>query len=116
MGYVTRMLSLAAKISRVREDERRFYVGAVAERDDGALVAYSNLPTRHGPMRHTHAEYRLTRHLGGARSVYVARTDALGNWALSKPCSKCEQVLRACGVSKVYFTVSDGEYGCLLLQ
>lgn len=115
MSYHTRMLNLASKISRVRKDERRFCVGAVAERNDGCIVACANLSTRAQPMRENHAEFRLSGRLDRVRVVYVARTLAGGEWGLAKPCPSCRMALRARGVSTVYYTVGKGEYAVLSL-
>ncbi len=116
MSYVTRMLHLAAKGSRVRKDERQFCLCAVAERNDGTTVMAQNLPTTDGPNHYCHAEARLSRKLDRGATVYVARTTASGAWANARCCEDCERVLRNAYVTRVYYTIGPGEYGVLDLR
>lgn len=51
--------------------------------------------------------------LSGA-TVYIYREDKLGRMRLSKPCSNCEMVLRACGIKCVVFsTNTEGQFDCV---
>lgn len=116
MSYVTRMLKLAARASRVRKDERQFCLCAVAERNDGTTVMAVNLPVADGPRPYAHAEARLSRKLDRGATVFVARTTATGAWANARCCEDCERALRNAYVKRVYYTVGPGEYGVLRLK
>ncbi len=45
--------------------------------------------------------------LSGA-TIYVARYNRNGELALARPCSRCEKLIRQCGIRKVYYTTSNG--------
>jgi len=66
-------------------------------------------------MPSMHAEARLTRKLDFYSTVYVARTMKLG-LGLARPCPDCQRALRRKRVTRVYYTISDNEYGVLELD
>lgn len=108
----TRFLNLAARISRIKRDSRNYFIGAVGIRADGTLVcAYNGAPPE--PCPEHHCEFRLCRKLDRGAIVYVARTGAYGDWALSKPCDSCMLRLMSKKVRRVYYTISKGEYGTI---
>lgn len=118
MSYVKRMLLEAAVVSRLKRDDRRFFIGAIGLRSDGTKVRACNGNPKE-PTREHHCEYRLSRKLDRGSTVFVART-LVGLWpnvllGTAKPCSNCQKVLRSRGVARVYYSISDDEYGCLYL-
>lgn len=109
-----KLLHIAAEVSRLKDDGRCFYLGAVALRKDGVLVsAFNGMQPEPNP-RH-HSESRLCRKLDKGATVYVSRTTADGEWANSKPCPDCERAMRSARVVKVYYTTSPNKYACLIL-
>jgi deoxycytidylate deaminase len=59
-----------------------------------------------------HAEADAIRNAGdsfGAK-LFVARVTPGGNLALAKPCSRCMDIIRECGIKKVYYTDENGEW------
>src|SRR5688500_6623337 len=111
MSYVRRMLMEAAMVSRLRKDDRRYFIGAIGIRADGTNVkAYNGNPKE--PTREHHCEYRLSRKLDRGATVYVARTLAglrrTGGQLLgvARPCPDCEKALRYRGVARVYYSIS----------
>jgi len=40
--------------------------------------------------------------------VYVARINNDGDFRMSKPCSMCQNAMRHCGISRVYYTTGKG--------
>jgi tRNA(Arg) A34 adenosine deaminase TadA len=108
------MLQEAAIVSRLKRDDRRFYIGAVGIRSDGTKVRACNGNPKE-PTRQHHCEFRLSRKLDREATVYVARTCADGSLGLARPCPDCTKALRYSGVRKVYYTITDGEYGVLSL-
>jgi tRNA(Arg) A34 adenosine deaminase TadA len=132
MSRIQELLWEAALVSRLKADDRRFYVGAIGIRKDGTKVrAYNGNPKE--PDRYHHAEYRLSRKLDRGSTVYVARAlrgagirpafrgtghSQVGGYSLigtAKPCHNCEKVLRYSGVTRVYYSITDTEWGCILL-
>lgn len=121
VSYVWRMLQEAAIVSRLKRDDRRFYIGAIGLRSDGTkVIAWNGNPKE--PTREHHCEYRLSRKLDRGSTVFLARTvysptgvNSQGLLANSRPCPDCEKVLRYRGVRKVYYTISEREYGVLYL-
>ena len=59
-----------------------------------------------------HAEARLCRKLDYYGEVFVARRTSEG-YRLAKPCPRCEARLRSRRVRRVYYTISNNEYGVL---
>lgn len=115
MASVKKYLKIAAKLSRSKDDERRFFLGAVALRNDDVLVySYNGAPKF--PDRKHHCEARLARKLDKGAVVYLARTTSDGEWADSRPCGACEKTLRTCGVRKVFYTIGPSEYGCISFE
>lgn len=114
MSYIKRMLKLAARVSRLKRDERRYYLGAVAERSDGIIVCAQN-GSPPEPCAEHHCEFRLTRKLNKWSTVYLARTIANGVWANSRPCRTCQIAMKSIKVKEVYYTVGPDQYGCLKL-
>lgn len=62
----------------------------------------------------THAECSAIKKAGthavGAK-LYVVRLTAAGKLANSKPCVRCQVVIKAAGIKKVYYSISEGEWG-----
>jgi len=46
----------------------------------------------------------LDRSITTGATMYVCRTNRMGEFRMSKPCAMCEEVLRFCGVKKVVYT------------
>lgn len=113
MSYISRMLSQAAVVSRLKKDDRRFYIGAIGIRSDGTKVRACNGNPKE-PTRQHHCEFRLSRKLDKGAVVFVSRTLGDGSLGCAKPCNDCEKVLRTVGVRKVYYSVPNG-FGCLEL-
>ena len=94
-----------------KSDNRTFLLGSVGIRSDGAMVKSLNSPTEI-PNRKTHSEYRLSKKLDYNSIVYVARVRlADGKFAMARPCVSCQKVLCSKRVSKVYYTISECEWG-----
>jgi cytidine deaminase len=108
---ITNYLSMAAKIATSKDDERSFHLGAIAIRNDGAIVKTMNAPSQ-VPSSKAHAEARLTRKMGFGAEVFVARV-AKGSkeWAMAKPCPNCQSILKAFRAYKVYYTIDASYYG-----
>lgn len=102
-------LELAAKVSRLKDDSRTYFHGAVGLRRDGVLVAASN-GNPHSPEPKHHCEYRLLRKLGKGGTVFLTRTYADGTWAYSAPCIHCQKALLAREVRRCYYTTGPGMY------
>ncbi len=112
MNYIKRMMRLAAVVSRLRRDDRHFYIGGVGVRLDGTIVKACNGNPKE-PTRQHHCEYRLSRKLGRGGVVFLCRTLGSGELGMARPCVDCEKLLRDRGIKKVYYSVSSNEYGCL---
>jgi deoxycytidylate deaminase len=109
---VRKFLNIAAKVARLKDDNRNFFIGAVAIRaDDVTVYAYNGAPKY--PTPEHHCEARLCRKLDKGAIVYVARTTNNGDWAMSKPCDNCTRILRRSKVKKVFYTIAPNEYGCI---
>ena len=104
---------IAALTACKRVDERSFLLGALGIRKDGVLVKSVNASSYY-PQRTGHAEARLCRKLTPHSVVYVARVRMSdGTFAMSRPCKDCQKILRSTGVSKVYYTISENEFGIM---
>lgn len=97
------------------DTDRKYCLGAVAKRLDGALVyAYNGRPTDvHAP---SHAEFRLSKKLDSSKTVFVSRINCnTGVIALSRPCQACQIALISKKVEKVIYSISKSEYGVMYL-
>lgn len=108
---------IAARVAKSKNDERTFLLGAVGIRKDGALVTSLNRPCQDRNYR-VHAERLLVRKLDvNAPIVYVVRVRLCdGSFAMAKPCQDCERALKTKGVRRVYYTISNNEYGIINLN
>lgn len=99
--------------SKRKHDQRAFWLGAAAERSDGVIVTSCNGPSPERE-RKVHAEYRLSKKLDHGATVYVARVRIKdGKFANARPCSNCQNALRARKVKKVYYTIGPNEFGVM---
>lgn len=110
------MLKLAASYALAKNsggDLRRYRLGAVGVRADGAIV-HSRNGSNSEPTPASHAEARLCSRLDRNAVVYVARVSRSGGeFANARPCPRCLAVLRAHQVRKAYYTISASEYGVI---
>ena len=115
----SRLLDVAtgAALSRLNQVHKQYFrLGAAGVRgEDGVLVVSYNGSPREPEWAH-HAEARLCRKLTPKSVVAVARVLANGSWTMAKPCPSCQRCLRRVGVERVYYTISPGEYGVMLLE
>jgi len=112
------LLELAAAVAdRAPSCRKAYRLAAVAVRTDGLLVSAFNVQALgQKEQRRGHAEYRLHSKLTSGSVVGVARVNALGEWAMAKPCVACETLLRNRRVRVVYYTIAPDEYGVLNLD
>ena len=96
-------------------DGRHYLLGAVGVRGDGTLVRASNGRTPK-PKREMHAEYRVTKKLDHDAVVYVARVLSDGSYGMAMPCVSCLKAMKTKQVKRVYFTISDDDFGMIVLQ
>lgn len=47
--------------------------------------------------------------------LYVVRLNNNNKLCMSRPCNMCQNVLRFVGIKKVFYSISEFEYGCLYL-
>jgi len=100
---VLRYMELAATVSRLKEDDRTYFHGAVCLRKDGVLVAASNGNPKFPEPKH-HCEYRISRKSGANSTIFLVRTLSDGTWGNSKPCIHCENRLKHMKVDTVYYS------------
>lgn len=98
------------------DTNRKYCLGAVAKRLDGALVyAYNGRPLNvYAP---SHAEFRLSKKLDSSNTVFVSRINRnTGTIALARPCRACQIALKSKKVEKVIYSISETEYGVMYLN
>jgi tRNA(Arg) A34 adenosine deaminase TadA len=104
---------IAARTAKSKVDERSFLLGCVAVRNDGAIVKALNSASEL-PNRQAHAEYRIASRIDYGATVYVARVRLMdGTFGMAKPCRDCMKILMARKVRKIYYTISQKEYGTI---
>lgn len=99
-------------------DHRTARVGCVMRRGDGALIKARNAATQNSTCRvpELHAEARATRKADVGAIAYVARVRRDGTYGNARPCRSCRTIMRARGVVRAYYTLSDTEWGCVELS
>jgi len=111
----------AFSVAVAKEDHRGFLIGALGIRSDGVKVMSANGPVlisdkcKHkNTYRRAHAEYRLCQKIDKGATIFVVRIGKSdGKYKLAKPCPACQIVLRSKQVAKVYYTISENEYGVM---
>jgi deoxycytidylate deaminase len=78
------------------------------------IVTANNIACRE-VQAEAHAEARLVRKLNHGSDIYVARVLRDGTVATARPCPKCQKAMRNRGINRVFYTISDSEWGCLQL-
>jgi len=116
VNKIRRYFAIAKQVAGLEKSgyRRKYRLGAVGIRSDGVIVSASNLVTP-APNQRCHAEYRLSDKLTPKSVVFVVRIDRENNFTLAKPCVNCEGKMRNIGVSRVYYSISNKEYGVLYL-
>lgn len=109
-------LDLAARIAASAPwNEKHFLLGAVAIREDGAIVTASNLRTL-DRLHEAHAEHRILRRAGFGATLYVARINRYKQWAIAKPCVKCQALIRNKRVKRVFYTTAPDTWACWIVK
>lgn len=105
---------VAVKVATLKDDQRVHRLGAIGIRSDGVLVGAPNAPAPDKTPA-AHAEARLCRKLDKGAVVFVARKANADDatYRLARPCSSCQSIMRAKKVSRVYYTISDSEFGVM---
>lgn len=107
--YFNKAAKRAAKGSK-----RNYRLAALGIREDGTEVYCPNGNPQY-PTLYSHAEKRLCRKLDKGASVYVVRVGANGNYRMARPCARCQYVMRKRKVKRVFYTISENEYGVIEL-
>jgi hypothetical protein len=99
-------------------DHRVARVGCVMRRRDGATVKARNSAVLNPTVRvpELHAEARATRKADVGAVAYVARVRRDGTYGNARPCYSCRAIMRARGIVRAYYTLSDTEWGCVELS
>lgn len=118
MSIDKRMLALAASVASEgcsRHDNRSFHLGAVGMRNDGVIVTARNIAAT-DVTPEAHAEARVVRKLTLDSHVWVARVSkATREWAMARPCERCQRRMKTAGVRKVIYTIGPNEWGTILM-
>jgi len=110
MNRINKYFRLAKQVAKKGGKRRRFRLGAVGIRSDGAVVTACNISTRQ-PERHAHAEARLAQKLDYGSEVFIVRILRDGTLANARPCVWCQMALRR--VRRVYYSISETEFGVM---
>lgn len=107
---IKKATKLAKKIVETKSGQI-YCLAAIGIRNDGTIVSSQNGGGCYTTKRHpcvTHAEARLSKKLNTNSIIFVARIKK-GNYktGMAKPCSNCESIMRAKGISRVYFTTEN---------
>lgn len=106
---VRKYLELAAQVSRLKDDDRTYFHGAVGIRKDGVLVCAANGAPKQPTPEH-HCEYRLLRKLGKGGVIFMVRTLSDGTYGNSTPCIDCYKAIKRRKVASVHYTDANGHY------
>ena len=107
-----RLLRKAILIAQESDEQKQFFFGCVAKRNDGAVVYSVNHCVRAEKVPSHHAEARAVRKCDVGAILYVARVlrDRVTP-ATAKPCKFCQAFIKNKGIKKVYFTIDSIQYG-----
>lgn len=111
MNADIKLLQMAADLALTDTDKGKNYkLAALCIRKDGARTASTNKLTK-TPKHACHAECRVLKKSDYGSILYIARVLGDGTWAMSRPCSKCQALIRNRGVKRVFYTIGPGEFG-----
>ena len=120
---IWKCFEMAKTVANLKEDRRSFIHGCVAIRGDGIIVAASNGAValspkdRRGYFGAAHAEFRVCRKIDKGAIVFVVRVGICnGKLKNAKPCQTCQNTMKKHGVTKVYYSISDTEYGTICFK
>jgi len=113
---IPRLLERAAGVSLGGSQDRKYYLGAIGVRTDGALVSAVNGGIANQRTPSAHAETRLCRKLDFGSTVYVARTAKNGDFAMARPCKGCILSMKRRGVRRCYYTIGPDEWGVMEIR
>lgn len=119
-----KLIRLAGKVAlapNIEADPRLFWMGAVGVRGDGVIVSARNGSVKtvetigsNWSFPKAHAESRCIRKMDYGGTVYVARVSrATRQLVMARPCYDCIIALRSRQVKRVYYSVSESEYGVI---
>ena len=115
MSRVERYFRLAQAVALkgdTFEARRKYRLGAVGVRSDGAIVTASNVPSRK-PNVLAHAEARLVRKLNRGSEIFIVRVLRNNQLSNARPCPACQKAIRLRGIRRVYYSISEGEHGVI---
>lgn len=114
MAKIWYYLNLAGKTATKngKSHKKRYHLGAVAIRKDGAVVVSQNGATKQ-PNQEVHAEAKVLRKAGTDALLFVARVGRDGRTKMARPCPRCLTEIKNRRVKKVYYTINSQEYGCI---
>ena len=112
MTRIDRFFNLARGMAVSGDTIRKYRLGAVGVRKDGAIVTSRNLSTR-VPEPNAHAERRLVKKLDSGATVFVVRVLSDGSLTLARPCPNCQKAMRGRGVKKCFYSITNNEYGVI---
>lgn len=108
------------------DDERNFWFGCVGIRNDGVVVSSRNgsvqqlfskslNPDEMQKISDYHAEGRVLKKMTRGGTLYVARVSRqTRQLQLARPCGRCRARIRSYRIDKVYYSISNDEYGLWL--
>lgn len=109
---------MAKLVATSKKDRRSFLLGAIGVRNDGVIVGSPNGPAKikesnnRGYFSEAHAEFRISKKLDVGAVVYVIRIRRGDKKVcLAKPCETCMNKLKAKGVKKIYYSITENEKG-----
>lgn len=110
-------LEVAMTANPIR-DWRNFYLAAIGVRKDGVIVKsqngaiYAGCLKRFVRLGNSHAECRVLRKMDWGGVIYVARVLKQDfSIGMASPCEMCRIKIKSKGISKVYYTINEHQYG-----
>lgn len=121
-------LSLLPKAKQARNTKNKFFHFAFGFRKNRLLAIGQNNPEKTHTQAlilsqrfnldtehpYLHAETDLISRLwgkyyiDGSMKMVIIRLNKRGELRCSKPCEKCEQIIRSLGINKVWWSIDDG--------
>lgn len=109
-----KLLKKAIQVAESGDRTKKHLLGAVAIRKDGCVVSATNGKVI-TPVPRMHAEIRALNKAGFGSTLYVAKVLKTGDIGIAKPCKNCMTKIKNKGVKRIYYTISNNEYGVIVL-
>ena len=104
----------AASFFCSKSHHARFHHGSVLVYKNNIIGGGSNAGYRHAEVASIqNKQFPKNKKFRSKLIVFVVRLNVQGEFKNSKPCHNCQKFMRNYGISEVYYSGDNGQFGCI---